>query len=237
MINEQLFDLYHQYTEQLCKLYSDLDNKEISDYAGPLLPCCWEEKYLKSKFKLVIFGQETNGWCSQYVKSDDDIRKYIEVYRQFKLGKNNSTLFWRYAHRFNFWLNGEDDLNFVWNNINKFGKNSGKGKPDQAVLADELCFYNIIREEIKILNPDVCLFLTGPDYDDYIKRKFTAVQFCRLSSFGSRQVAKLESVDLPINTYRTYHPGYGNRIFDLYNKILKAIVEDCTVNPLWRRQV
>lgn len=123
----------------------------------------------------------------------------------------------------------------MWNNINKFGKDSGKGKPDHAVLDDELCFYNIIREEIKIINPDVCLFLTGPNYDGYIKRKFTAVQFCRLSSFDSRQVAKIESVDLPINTYRTYHPGYGNRISELYDKILEAIVDDCTVNPLWKR--
>lgn len=85
--------MHHQYTEQLGKLYADLDNKEMSDYAGPLLPYCWEEKYLRSKFKLVIFGQEINGWCSQYVKSDNDIRKYIEFYKQFKLGKIIALLF------------------------------------------------------------------------------------------------------------------------------------------------
>ena len=49
MINEQLFNLYSSRIQGLNALYADLDAKDIKDYAGPLLPYCWEQKYLESK--------------------------------------------------------------------------------------------------------------------------------------------------------------------------------------------
>ena len=43
-------------------ILADLDAKCVEDYAGPLLPYCWEELYLRSQHRLVMIGQETNGW-------------------------------------------------------------------------------------------------------------------------------------------------------------------------------
>ena len=54
MINEQLYKLYASRTQGINALYADLDAKDIKDYAGPLLPYCWEQKYLESKYRLVI---------------------------------------------------------------------------------------------------------------------------------------------------------------------------------------
>ena len=101
MINEQLFNLYASRIQGIIALYADLDTKGRKDYAGPLLPYCWEQKYLESKYRLVIFGQETNGWYCDYMNSEEEIRKNVGMYKDFRLGADYNSLFWQYAHRFN----------------------------------------------------------------------------------------------------------------------------------------
>ena len=81
MINEQLFHLYASRIQGINALYADLDAKDIKDYAGPLLPYCWEQKYLESKYRLVIFGRETNGWYSDYMNSEEKIWMNVEGHR------------------------------------------------------------------------------------------------------------------------------------------------------------
>lgn len=166
------------------------------------------------------------------------------MYKDFRLGADYNSLFWQYAHRFNIDLNGIDDLNFVWMNVNKFGSGSGVGKPElvefrqcrhveqqavhaQAVLDDEVKYYNLLVEELAILKLDVCLFLTGPNYDQDIARKLPDVEFHSLCEFGEREAARLHSRYLPRHSYRTYHPGYGNRISETYQRILNAILDEC----------
>lgn len=226
MINDRLFNLYKSCTQGLNDLYADLDVHGVEDYVGPHLPYCWEEQYLKSKHRLVIFGQETNGWYSDYMKSDEEIRKNIQVYKDFQLGANNNTLFWRYAHQFNLELNGFDDLNFIWMNINKFGRDSAKGKPDKIVLDNEVKYYNLLADELAILQPEVCIFFTGPNYDQDIKNKLPDLSFQELCGFSQRKLARLSSGHLPKFSYRTYHPGYGNRNSMSYRKMLDVIIKD-----------
>lgn len=226
MINEQLFNLYASRIQGINALYADLDAKDIKDYAGPLLLYCWEDQYLKSKHRLVVFGQETNGWYSDYMKSEEEIRKNIQGYKDFSLGAEYNSPFWQYAHWFNKQLNGFDGQNFVWLNINKFGID-GVGRPEQSVLNDEVRFYNLLADELNILRPDVCLFFTGPNYDQDIARKLPDVTFHEFGDFGLREVARLSSKHLPRHSYRTYHPGYGNRISDNYQRMLDAILENC----------
>lgn len=227
MLNERLFSLYHNHMQALDALYADLDAKCVEDYAGPLLPYCWEELYLRSQHRLVMIGQETNGWYCDYMKSDGEIRKNIEVYKNFQLGAECNSTFWLYAHRFNLELNGFDDLNFIWMNVNKFGRNTGKGKPEQVVLDDEVHYYNLLAEELEILQPDVCLFFTGPNYDEDIRLKISDIEYHEFAGYSVRNVARLRSKHLPKHSYRTHHPGYGNRISETYIGILNAILQDC----------
>ena len=227
MINEQLFHLYASRIQGINALYADRDAKDITDYVGPLLPYCWEEQYLKSKHQLVVFGQETNGWYCDYMNSEEEIRKNIQMYKDFSLGTEYNSLFWQYAHWFNKELNEFDEQNFVWLNINKFGSDSGVGRPEQEVLDDEVRFYNLLADELSILKPDVCLFFTGPNYDQDILRKLPDVKFHEFGGFGLREVARLSSKHLPLHSYRTYHPGYGNRISDSYQRMLDAIMDAC----------
>ena len=227
MINERLFNLYASRIQGINDLYADLDAKGIKDYVGPLLPYCWEQQYKKSRYQLVIFGQETNGWYCDYMNSEEELKKNIQKYKDFRLGEKYNSLFWRYAHRFNEELNGFDNQNFVWLNINKFGKDSDAGRPEQAVLDNEVKFYNLLADELSILKPNVCLFFTGPDYDQDITRKLPDVTFREFGGFELKKVAQLCSRNLPHHSYRTYHPGYGNRNSETYRKILNAILEDC----------
>lgn len=227
MINDKLFSLYRSRIQDLGAMYAGLDAKGVEDYVGPLLPYCWEEQYLRSRHRLVVFGQETNGWYCDYMTSDEEIRKNIGVYKDFRLGAEYNSIFWQYAHRFNLELNGFDDLNFVWMNVNKFGKDSGPGKPDQAVLDNEVRHYNLLAEELAILKPDVCLFFTGPNYDGDIRQKLPDVEFHEFGGYGNREVARLNSKYLPKHSFRTYHPGYGNRISETYRGMLSAILDDC----------
>ena len=56
--------------------------------------------------------------------------------------------------------------------------------------------FSIAKEEVEILKPDVILFLTGPNYDQYIKDKFYEIsKICIrnvfLSGNGRRYVSSL----------------------------------------------
>ncbi|TKZ36428.1 hypothetical protein [Brachyspira catarrhinii] len=97
--------------------------------------------------------------------------------------------------------------------------------------------FNILKDEIKIINPDIVLFLTGPDYDDYIKTQLEGVKFHKLenSDYEKSQFARVEHEVLPKKSFRIYHPNafrqgsvikmFGRR--HLYKEFLKRLVEEC----------
>ena len=45
-----------------------------------------------------------------------------------------------------------------------------------------------------------------------------------------REVAQIKSKYLPEHSYRTYHPGYGNRYSEGYHKVFESIVERINSN-------
>ena len=73
MLNEQLNDLYRNNLVNLMEMYSVLDGQKIFHYVDPLLIYCWEERYLSSKYRLMIIGQETNGWYDNYVINSETL--------------------------------------------------------------------------------------------------------------------------------------------------------------------
>lgn len=70
---------------------------------------------------------------------------------------------------------------FVWNNILKFGKECEKSSSEFYAIELGNMYFNVITDEMSILNSDVCIFLTGPSYDAKIKSKFPDVE---LSGYG-----------------------------------------------------
>jgi len=229
MLNEQLRELYVSNIPELKQMYASLESNKVTNFVGPLLLSCWEDKYLNSKHRLMIFGQETNGWEKEcwddnLIQSTNDVDKYMNLYQNFKLGEQYNTLFWQYAHEINKMINGVDDLNFIWNNVNKFGID-GTGRPHPDVTSNEVLHFNVVAKEIQILKPDVCIFISGHTYDEDLKSKIDDLSIEQFMDFPINEVARYVSKDLPINSFRTYHPGYGNRYQDWYYDVLSKIVK------------
>ena len=229
-LNQQLSELYASKFEGLNRIFSELQEQQIDDYSWPLLLHVWEEEYNNAPIKLMVIGQETNGWNAP-IDTCDDIEKSMESYKKFNLGKDypNSN-FWPWVYEINRLLGNSDTNCFVWNNILKFGKECDKGRPVQDVTDRENNYFNVIANEINILTPDVCLFLTGPYYDNDIKAKFDDAEFIEFDDYPIRVVAQIKSKYLPEHSYRTYHPGYGNRYSEWYHKVFESIVERINSN-------
>lgn len=222
-LNQKLESLYLSKMDHLSKMYAELKQLGQSDYSWPLLLHVWEEDYSKAPIKLMIIGQEPNGWDAELTTAEDVVSS-MAVYEHFDMGRNYNSIFWRWARKINQQLGNPNTNCFVWNNILKFGKECEKGRPDRRITEFENRYCNIIADEIAILNPDVCIFLTGPSYDNDIKAKFPDVEFVEFGGYKDKnEVAWLKSEHLPPHSYRTYHPGAGRFWPKWYPEVFEII--------------
>ena len=122
-------------------------------------------------------------------------------------------------------------IQFVWNNLYKIGKSKpGKGNstdiPPREFIDIEKKNFDVISEEIKILKPDIIIFMTGKHADSIIADKFGLEN----TSFETinQDVEELKRISIPGIKYaaRTKHPSdrsYPNVLRKQYNDVL---VED-----------
>lgn len=187
------------------------------DLAGPIL-ISPNDLYFKQKKRLMIVGQQTNGW-SYYV---DDIDKQLENYQWFNLGKTYyASPFWNITRKVETAL-GNEEYSCVWTNINKFDLDANRPFDDYETEISKLD--SLLINEIKILKPDICIFFTGPSFDYRIKTIFKNVSFERVEGWDINQVCKLKHSQLPEFTYRTHHPK-SLRIRHLEDKFIELIKE------------
>ena len=206
MINQKLRETY---SKKIIGLKNSPDFAEEVD--GPILMHCWEEEYLKSNYKILYVGQESNGWIGYM---DDNITASIDAYKQFAMSKNgNRSIFWQHIYKINSALNPNqaEGNNFLWTNVSKFTSLDGTAL-DWNTHLTTVNKFNCLKEEIDITKPDVVMFLSGPNYDDKIKLQFNGeVKFKTFLNRTIREIAQLEHPDLPEHSYRTYHPNYLQR--------------------------
>lgn len=123
---------------------------------------------------------------------------------------------------------GSRRVESVWNNVSKIGR-GGKdfgnscGKPTAQIREIERQYFNVVADEVKILAPDVVLFLTGKGADREIKEIFNLTD----DDFKSvKEGIFLDRINMPGIKYaaRTIHPSRQS------NKNLKkhfdALIED-----------
>lgn len=215
-----LEDVYKKHEEGLKALYAELEKSDLYDGCSyPLLLSTWEgEKMPKAMF----FGQETNGWGES-----ETIDGLMENYRRFDLGVNYPSLFWRYLWAMSDKLGLTGDHPFLWNNVNKIGNVDSTGRPDGKVTELENKHFNVLAGELEAVKPETCVFFTGPNYDGDIKAKLPDVEFLPIEGYETRWFARLKSRHLPGNSFRIYHPGYGNRYYDWYQGVMDKIAEMC----------
>jgi len=204
------------------------DESLIKKPTNPLLLKIDDEvDFINSDLKVMIFGQETNGWY----ENSDDINSISNEYSNFygtgycyKYGGQ----FWNGVNRFQTLLQAKfpsKKIRFVWNNIVKTGKSDGRGMPPNYIYEVERNYFSIIKDELKIIKPNIVVFLTGPNYDWVIKDNFGLLNYEPLFPYSERQLSKvsLESVDF---CFRTYHPNYlwRNNINSYFDRIIDEIL-------------
>jgi len=234
-VRKQLADFYRQVKARAPDNY-----ESFAELVGPDL--IWvDDEYLKAQPRVAIIGQqllEGDYTYPEFVKNwevDDAIEEYIK----FDYGvKYYSTPFWQFFHQVRTLQHGPNAGRrmVLWTNLVKFvatDESSILWKP-YAEAALQLQ-QDMLTTELAIVRPDICLFVTGPDYDFVLKRYFGGILFEPLD-LPVRQFARLVHPRLPRHSYRTYHPNYLNRDRkSRWNKVLQMLSQELswpnTVSP------
>ncbi len=165
----------------------------------------------KSDIKVMILGQENNGWEGIF---NGVLGSSLDTYSSFYGGE-----YYTYKGVFNNHFNLLVDLlkerfknksiGIFWSNVIKVGKANDKNKPPEYILNITLNEFNVLQEEIDIIKPDIILFLSGPYYDKYINAQINDVEIKNYKDYNLNKVVKLEIPNVKY-AFRTYHPNYMN---------------------------
>lgn len=184
---------------------------------GPTNLLCLKasDDYTEADVKVMIFGQETNDWECDF-SHQGGVAHLLSVYDDFF---NKGKCFSYGGQFWNGFAKIQDRLievysvefksvGFIWNNVIKIGRSGEVGAPSTAVLEWQTATHDLIRKELEFYQPDVVIFLSGPNYDEHIISVFEDAIFTCVGERSQRQLAKVSSSQLPAKTIRTYHPGY-----------------------------
>jgi len=223
-LNKQLQSLYKSKWQLLSKEIEKikLNTSLIIKPANPLLLTV-NQDYQGSDIKVMVIGQETNGWFEQFSNIDEITKVYNEFFwggRCYKRGGQ----FWNGIKNFKIRLQQkypDKRINIIWNNVIKIGKAKGKNKPPEYIQKIEREYFKVLELELEILKPDIILFLSGPNYDDIIKQHFPKIIQEAMLSIKQRQLCKF-SIKGNSNCFRTYHPNYlyRSRKLDYFFEII-----------------
>jgi len=219
------------YEEKFPRLVSALAGVEAEGLSYPQIVDISAHDYSAARIKLLIIGQQTQSWYSDDASHNgewssikkhspgDAVGKLLDCYAKFKLGEGKmQTPFWRYSYNFYRALNPTGPTHgFIWSNlvkmdgVNKKGKRGYPGWPIEECLIQ---FFDVVGSEVELAKPDVTVFFTGHGYDKCIERSFPGAQFERVphSGLDGKWLSVVKHDRLPQCSYRTYHPGYLNRM-------------------------
>jgi hypothetical protein len=135
---------------------------------------------------------------------------YREFEFSYKNRKNYGAPFWRAFREVQSWPN----TGLIWNNLSRCDYQGGSVLDAPEMLRTRLseCQRELVTRELAILEPHVCLFVTGPDYDKFLSEVFPGCTLNEaVSNIPGRQLARIKHSLLPVNSFRTYHPQYLSR--------------------------
>lgn len=220
-LNDSLWGLYEAVNEEIYDIVKS-KNQELPDNqkaAYPLLIAVPEE-YTKADVRLMVFGQETNGYgtygdveCEHVV---NDLLWEEEGYNWFFGEKRcyaSSAPFFNTAKQLITSLqkkNTGKQISYLWNEVIKMGL-AGKTHPGttsywyDTIIKPHL--NGLILKEIDLLKPDFLVFFSGPDYDRYIGDIFGNPEKKPVNGFSEREMCEFVIPNVK-KTFRTYHPNY-----------------------------
>jgi hypothetical protein len=218
----------HMQTE-LDKLYKDylnyiLSEKEILDaienftLSSPQLidVSVQRGKYLESDYKILVIGKETNYWFNKgerekvgLLSIKDQVDLYIQelksLYRKHNLGENYRSSIYTFIDLLIEKLLIKRQIGIILTELIHHDFNGGGVSYD---LAMKLMYSNnyILRKEIEVMKPNALLFLTGPNYDVFIKHSYPDVKFTKYKDFNVSQISVLQGIPSIEKAIRIYHP-------------------------------
>jgi hypothetical protein len=210
IITQQLEDLY---TENQARFESVREVLKDHDIHGPYLSSP-TEFYLEQSIKLLIIGQETAGW------TNEDIKGQMTQYENFRVGKTHNSTFWQMARSLETAL-GNAAYSCAALNLNKFDVASHNPRTEVQIQPIR-ALDDILVPEIKIINPEVCIFFTSHNSDYRLKNLYYNLEFIVIEGWNLKHLCILKHPNLPGLTFRTYHPNYLRRK-GLESKVIAAI--------------
>jgi hypothetical protein len=202
---------------------------------GPPILISATEQYCDAERRIIIYGKETFGWewnrhlkdCYPEYPNDwpyqdintlaDFIRYKLAVealswgYSEFSFSKyqpiTRRSPFWQAVRQIQAW----HEVGVLHSNL----VHSDMASEDRSILNVEAKIRNnfidiqrtVFQSELRILQPHLCIFFTGPDYDELIKSTFQDIKFQPIGTVPERELAALHHPKLPL-AFRTYHPNY-----------------------------
>jgi hypothetical protein len=216
---------------QLQKLYqrkwSDLvANSAGTESAYPLLIKIHDE-YIDADVKVMIVGQETDGWEGELEQNDKNITHLMNTYYNYYHNSpdKNRRPFWN-RKGFLFFQEeltkyfSKSKVGFIWNNVSKLGHAHRGGQPSQRISELECNYFNVFNDELKILKPDIVILTIGD--------RIIPVEHEPIKPVGQNPVSEVHFVNYPhLIAVRTYHPNArikGGKV-KLKNGIIELIKE------------
>jgi len=170
-------------------------------------------RYSHARIRLMVVGQETNGWGTNDKGAlgeplgTDPVRRLMAVYDEFNFGQHYvKSPFWQASHELYRSLNPSGpDRGFLWSNLVKVDQRCSR--PD-ARYEEIVASLGLLEYEIQTLLPRVIVFFTGPYYEERLRRTFPGNRIEEVAPFIAR--VHLDCPDGAI-AWRTYHPSYLRR--------------------------
>lgn len=233
-LSKKLCSMYQEHEEQMQTFAKKcIETKRNEEISFPWQLSSATDKYCSAKVKIMVVGQETNGWGDI-----DDIAENMLATEEFQTHNSYSGVpFFQFVKDLAEALNGKSDSyidTVFYTNLFKIANNDRpKYLVEHKNLATEYCnnFNTLLEKEIEILNPKLLVFTTGPYYDEWIKTQFEGVEYSTVTNADISQFARLSHKALPQNTFRTYHPGFMNRDRESrWYPIIEKLKEICNQN-------
>jgi len=200
--NQHLFNLYNQHKSKILEIKSRCNNNDKMN--GPFL-IAPNDAYQQAAIKVAFIGQETNGWSNK-----PDTSEQMTTYSNFNLGENykyRNGPFWSVIRKIETALTGSI-LSSAWLNLNRYDQDRKAPSISNQLILSELDF--LLVEELKLIAPDVTIFLTGPHYDLRVTSLLQGEK-TPIDGFNQRKLCQIKSPALTGMIFRTYHPNYLRR--------------------------